>query len=771
MKILKYALLALGGLVILAGIVLAYVAATFDPNQYKPKIVQAVKEKTQRTLRLDGDIALSFWPSLGAKVGKAALSARGSDKEFASVEEARVSVKLLPLLSKQVIVDTVHIRGLRANIVKEKDGRTNVDDLAGPPAQQAPAATGADGSYKMDVAGVEIRDATIHYTDQSSGTKVALSQLDLKTGRIAPGVPIGIELSVHAQGERPGFDLQTALKTKLAFDPGVAFALDDLVVDARGAAADIKNLVLKAAGNLTANMKKGEFVANQLNIALTGTSGQDALDIKLDMPRLSLAADKAAGDKVSIVAKVKGPAGAVLATLSLPGIEGTAQAFRSGAATLDLDVSRGSLAVKAKLASPVTGNVKAQQLSLPQLKASLGASGPNIPGQSITGELAGSLAVDGAKQHAQASLAGRVADSSIKAQVSMTGFAPFALAFNIDMDQLDVDRYLPPKTPGSATGASGPTGASSQKQAEQPFDLSALRALHANGNLHIGALKANNVRASDVRMAVKAGGGRLDINPLTSNFYQGTLSSAIAINAAPAVPAFAVKHSMTGVNLGAFLKDLANNDTLEGKANVTADLAMQGGTVSALKKALSGSAAVKLADGAVKGIDVAGSIRNARAKLGALRGEQAQASDMKQKTDFSELTATFNIENGIARNNDLSLKSPLLRVGGEGEINLGEDTLNYLVKAAIVGTAKGQDGREAEALKGVTVPVRVTGSLAAPSYKLELGAMATESAKQAVTNALQKRLGVGAGAGDAAKQEGAQPGGSTRDRLRGILGR
>jgi len=74
MKVFKYALFALGGLVVLIGAVLAYIAATFDPNQYKPKIVQAVKEKTQRTLKLDGDIALSFWPSIGARVGKASLS-------------------------------------------------------------------------------------------------------------------------------------------------------------------------------------------------------------------------------------------------------------------------------------------------------------------------------------------------------------------------------------------------------------------------------------------------------------------------------------------------------------------------------------------------------------------------------------------------------------------------------------------------------------------------------------------------------------------------
>ena len=740
MKILKYALFALGGLAIAAGAVLAYVAATFDPNQYKPQIVQAVKEKTQRTLKLDGDIVLSFWPSVGAKIGKASLSERESEKEFAALEEAHVSLKLMPLLSKQAVVDTIRVTGLSANLVTAKDGSTNVDDLAGPAAaKEAPGAKDPGPGFKVDVAGVEIEDATIHYTDQAAGTKVTLSKLNLKTGRIAPGVPTRFDLTLKALGDKPRLDV-----------------------------------LLKAAGTVMANVGSGEFTASKVSAALTGSSGKDTLDIKLEAPRLEIAANKASGDKLTVAAKVTGPGGTTSANLSLPGIEGTAESFKSSAMTLDLDMKQGELAVTAKLASPVSGNAKTRQLTLPQLKASIRASGPNLPGRSITGELAGSAAVDGAKQSAQANLAGKVADSNVKARLGASRFAPLALNFDIELDQLDVDRFLPPKPAAGPSGTASPSG---QKQAERIIDLTGLRSLHANGALRVGALKANNIKASNVRMDVKANGGRVDVNPLTASLYQGTLASAIAINAVPATPSFAVRHKMTGVSVGPLLKDLANNDTLEGKGNVTLDVTTQGGTVGALKKALNGAAAIKLADGAVRGIDIAGSIRSARAKLGSLRGEQSQAADRNQKTDFSELTATFKITNGVARNNDLSLKSPLLRVGGEGEINLGEDTLNYLVKATVVGTTKGQGGREADELKGLTVPVRVAGPLAAPSYKLDFGAMVTETAKQTVVEQVQKRLGIGAAAkgapaaGDAAKQDGATPGGIVRDKLRGLFGR
>ena len=104
-KIVKYGLLGTGAVLGVAVAGAAYIAATFNPNDYKEQIIQAVKESKQRTLHLDGDISLSFFPSLGANLGKVSLSEYNSEQIFASVETARVSLALLPLLSKQVVVN------------------------------------------------------------------------------------------------------------------------------------------------------------------------------------------------------------------------------------------------------------------------------------------------------------------------------------------------------------------------------------------------------------------------------------------------------------------------------------------------------------------------------------------------------------------------------------------------------------------------------------------------------------------------------------------
>ena len=126
-KIVKFVVLPLAAIVIIVVAIGAYIAATFDPNQYKAQIVQAVKDKTKRTLRLDGDIKLSFWPNVGAELGKVSLSEAKSEKEFAAVDNARVSVKLMPLFSNQMVVDEVRVKGARAALVRFKDGKLNID--------------------------------------------------------------------------------------------------------------------------------------------------------------------------------------------------------------------------------------------------------------------------------------------------------------------------------------------------------------------------------------------------------------------------------------------------------------------------------------------------------------------------------------------------------------------------------------------------------------------------------------------------------------------
>src|SRR5690606_30391153 len=97
-----------------------------------------------------------------------------------------------------------------------------------------------------------------------------------------------------------------------------------------------------------------------------------------------------------------------------------------------------------------------------------------------------------------------------------------------------------------------------------------------------------------------------------------------------------------------------------------------------------------------------------------------------------EMTATFNIKDGIARNDDLDMKAPLFRIAGNGQVDIGNETIDYLAKPTIVKSLAGQGGAGLDELSGVTIPVKVTGTFAKPKYALDFAGVATAIAKKKV---------------------------------------
>ncbi len=722
-KIVKYGLLGTGAVLGVAVAGAAYIAATFNPNDYKEQIIQAVKESKQRTLHLDGDISLSFFPSLGANLGKVSLSEYNSEQIFASVETARVSLALLPLLSKQVVVNEVRVSGLTAALVKHRDGTTNIDDLLGKDEKPKDS----NQPVKFDIASVVIEKTNLTYRDEGMGSQYAIKDLNLKTGRIANGVPGKIALSVGVQGNQPRLDITTQLKTTLTFDLDKQYyQLADMDLQVSGAALDISNLKLKASGDASANLAAQEYGANKFKLNATGTKVKDSFDVTLDAPALSMTRDKFSGDKLTLNARLDGAIGNIVAALSIPGLEGNAQSFKVGALTLDLDVKQAGQAFKVKLASPLSGNFEAKQFNLSNLTLAVTATGDKLPNKSVSSELKGSVQLDAIKQSVQANLAGGLLQSQVKAKVGVNGFANPAINFDVDVDQFDADLYLPKKNEAKANTP------------EQPLDLSALRGLNLDGSLRIGQLKVANIKSSQVRLDVKAHNGQVKFSPLSANLYQGNMKGSVSVNA-QAAPVISVNQTLSGINVAALTKDAANFDTLEGRGNVGVNLTMRGDTVGAMKKALNGNLSLNLADGAIKGINIAKKLRDAQGMFGkGGASAQTQSANQGEKTDFSELKATFKVNNGVAHNDDLSLKSPLLRLSGNGDINIGNDSMNYLAKATLAKTLEGQGGRDA--VGGITVPVRVSGPFADLKYTLDFGAMLGEAAKEKIKTGVKNKL-------------------------------
>jgi AsmA protein len=488
-KLVQFAAWTLAGILVIVVAIAAYIAATFDPNQYKPQIVRAVKDKTQRVLKLEGDIKLSLFPGIGATLGKISLSEFGNDREFAGIEDFRISLKLLPLLSKQLVVDSIEIKNLRANLIRGKDGKFSIDDLTGGGDKPAPAVKPSGPPVMIEIDHVTLENATITYIDQAAGAKYTLFKLNVKTGRIASGVPSTINLSFTAQSDKPRLDLQSSLKTTVTFDfDKRSYALDGLDFSTKGIAAGISNLAATARGDVDAKLATGEFLISKFAVVATGKQEGRDLNVRFDVPRLVVTRDKVSGEKIVLDAIISEGKSKITAKLDIPGIDGNAQSFKAGEMTAGINMQQEGATIKTRLRSPLAGSIEAKWVEFAKLVATVNVSNPKLPKNPIDATINGSALVDLAKQNASMLFVAKFDDSTIRGKAGLAKFAPPQYAFDLDIDQLDADRYLPKSDP---------------KQ-KHPLDLSALKGLTANGSLKFGTLKVADVTASNVRVDVKA---------------------------------------------------------------------------------------------------------------------------------------------------------------------------------------------------------------------------------------------------------------------------
>lgn len=648
-KPLKIALGTVGALIALLVAALAFLFLTFDPNAYKPLLVEQVQARYQRTLSIPGPIGLTLWPRLGVKLGEASLSERNAPAAFAAIRSAQVSLAVWPLLKRQVVVDRAALDGLRATVVRNADGTLSIDDLlAKDPVAPAPApAASAGPPLVLDIAGIAVTDAELVYDDRQNQRRVTLSKASLETGRVADGVATPLKLQARVDATAPKLGATLALQGRLERGPAAGrIALRDL----------------KAELGAT-------FEGRDLQVTLEGALEGDGAAQRYEFKPLKIAAT------------LPNPAGGRLAMNA----QGEANVTLAGA-----------------------GRVGAQ-------------------------------------------LSGTFDESRFQARVTMPRLAPAAYTFDAEIDKLDLDRYRAAAPAADPKAPAGP---------EKPIDLSALRELDASGALRVGAFQVLNLKAANLRVGLKAAGGRMVVDPIAADLYQGRVAGSATV-AATSPPRIGLQQQLTGIAIGPLLKDLANQDRLEGKGNVTLDVTTTGATVSAMTKALGGRATLALADGAVRGINVAQTIRQAKARLGGGGTSGNGTAANTERTDFSELTGSFDITNGVARNTDLAAKTPLLRIGGAGEVDLGAERLDYTVKATVVATLEGQGGPELQALRGQTIPVKLSGPFSAIDWKIDFAGMAKEAAGQKIEEKKEQ-------AKERLKEEAREKLG---DKLKGLLGK
>jgi len=677
-RILKWLVILLAGVLVLLVVAIGIFAATFDPNAYRDEVAELVKKQTGRELQIPGEIGLTFFPWLGAKIGEVSLgNAPGfADRPFARLEGASVRVKLLPLFKGEIEIAKVVIHGLDVELIRKKNGKTNWDDLTGKDAAEPAAATqpaeqpAAAPLGALAIAGVELRDSRMVWVDHASDQKVVVDKLALDVGAFQLGKAFPVSTRFEFKNASPAVEGEFKLSTQVTVD-----------LDSGHYTLQTTQLDVLARGETL----PGGKLDTQVKVpAIKFNAGADTLQVQ------DLSA-KAAGMELRTELS-----GEKLSTAPKFGGEIVVQPFSPRALMKVLQIDLPATADKAVLEEA-------------SFKTKLSATTDAVELNGI--EL-------------------RLDDTTATGTASIRQFDAPAYAFKLDVDQLNADRYLPPPAEGETAQPAATPGAAALGIPVEP-----LRGLNLNGTLSVGQLTITKLQLLKVVVTTVAKEGLVRVHPFTAKLYQGNYAGDLRLDVRGNKPKYSADESVTNVQVGPLLKDMVGDDYVTGKATLNATIASAGDTVPEIKKQLGGAVKFAFEDGYVKGVDV---IRDIRTGYADLVGQSVKPEDKERRTYFSSITGSANIQNGVVKNDDLYAKAPLMRVKGQGDVNLVSEKIDYRATVRLTDSAKGQLGKEYDQLAGVDIPLFVKGGFDKLKYGLDWDSVAKARAKQALQKEVDK---------------------------------
>jgi AsmA protein len=740
-------------LIIVAGLVaLPFVV---DPNDYKDEISTQVEKVTGRNLTLQGDIELSVFPWIALELGPLSLSnAEGFKADsFAKVEQAEIRIKLMPLLKKQLEMDTVVLDGLVLNLETNKEGQTNWDDLTqadevveekAQPSQDK----GGPALAAVSIAGVKLSNANILWSDASQGVNYQLRNLNLTTDPLVPGEPTSLDMAFDLISAKPEVKAHVTLNSEVMVDmEKQQYALTDLsfTTIAQGKALPFSQADLALEGDINADMAQQLVTVSDMVLSAKANNDKQTIDAKLTgKVNSNLASQQTTIDGLNLTADIQDPA--------LPGEQAQLELSTNVNANLEqqtvtlsaLRLKLQELLMEADIkASNImnenpgfVGNIHVQPFNLRKLANDMNIELPAMADKStlenveLRAELEGSTASVNAKD-----LSLTLDQSKLTGQFAVNNFSNPGFNFNLKLDQIDLDRYLPPVEEGEAKPAASPASHAAGGPSQLPLET--LRQINAKGKIDIGKMTASGLTSQNIHVTINAENGLVKLTPMRADLYQGQYNGNVSLDARGDKLKLAIDESVKGVQAEPLLKDMTGEAKITGTANASAKLSGTGATVDEIKQTLSGSGGFSFTDGALKGINIADAIRKAKA---ALSGQKPAESDAPVQTDFSTLSGTFTANKGVIDNQDLALKSPLLRINGAGQASLPKETIDYSLKVAVVGTIAGQGGKELAELKGLTIPVKITGTFNNPKPSVDLASMVKDKAKEELKGKAEEKL-------------------------------
>lgn len=717
-KILGLVILGLLLLIVALGFALTHL---FDPNDYKDEIRALARDKAGLELNIAGDIGWSLFPWLGLELHDTTLaSVRTPQQPFADLRMLGLSVRVMPLLSREVQMSDITLNGLNLMLARDENGQGNWEGVGQPatseaqpgdkpPADQAPAdEQKPDKSRRpvqLDIDSLTISDARIAYHDAKSGQQFSAEGIELTTGAIREATSIPLKLNAFFGSNKPVMRARTELQGALRFDTKLKrYQLEDLRLsgEASGEPLQGKTLSFSAQGQLLADLAADvaewtslKFTANQLR-------GLGELKVRnlQDQPKIA-------------------------GTLSIA--ELNLREFLESIGQQLPPMADGTALNKAELVTRLAGT--STSLTFEELN----------------------LKLDG---------------STFTGNVAVSDFAKQALRVDLKGDRLDLDRYLPPPEKETAAGAARQSEVSATEAAvigsgttplpDKPtqhawsdasvLPINTLRGLDTRIKLDIGNFTAMKLPLENFALRARSAGGLLTLEELRSGLYNGRLEASASLDIRPQVPLVTAQTRLVRVPIERLLRSQGEKEVIKGLINLDSDIQTQGNSEKAWIDNLNGKIGFIIDNGILVDANLEQQLCRAISTL----NRKPLASDPRSKdTPFRELKGNLTLRNGVASNPDLRASIPGLTVKGDGDVDLRVLGMDYGIGILVEGD-KGEMPDPAceinERYVGIEWPLRCRGplELGAKACRFDndrLGKIAARLAGDKLNKTIEEKLG------------------------------
>ncbi|WP_350613942.1 AsmA family protein [Pseudomonas sp. HY7a-MNA-CIBAN-0227] len=714
-KILGLVLLGLLLIIVALGFALTHL---FDPNDYKDEIRQIARDKAHIELTLNGDIGWSLFPWLGLELHEASVATLSNPTQpFADLQMLGLSVRVLPLLRREVQMSDVRVEGLNLRLNRDKQGHGNWEDIGkAAPAASTEAPTAAVPAtaptpekpaqpVRLDIDSLTVNNARIEYNDEQTGRQYSAESIQLSTGAVHEGTSIPIKLTAFFGSNQPVMRVKSELSGALRFDRALKrYQFEDMKVagEATGEPLQGKTITFATQGQLLVDMSAN--IAEWTNLKFSVNQLRALGELKVNdldkTPQISGALSVAQFDLAKFLDSVGQP---------LPAM------------------AEGSLS-KVELVSRLKGTPTS--MALEDLNLKLDAS-------TFTG------------------------------RVAVDDFTKQSLRVQLKADTFNADNYLPAKSEAAnsaavarqaevqsseagamAAGGTTPLPDAPTKGAwstDKLLPLTRLRTLDVDADLSFGQLTLSKLPIQNAALKASGQGGQLKLDTLSGGLYNGTFQANGNLDVREDVPVLALQTHIKQVPVERILQSQGQNPPVKGQITLDSNLSGRGNSQKALIDSLNGTASFVINNGVLLNANLEQQLCTGIALL----NRKTLTSEPRGKdTPFQELKGNLTFRNGVASNPDLKVRIPGMTVNGNGDVDLRVLGMDYRVGIIVEGDKRDMPDPACQVgsnFQGIEVPLRCRGplELGAKACRLDkdgLGQVAVKAAGNKLSEKLEEKL-------------------------------